>query len=86
MKLFHGIMILGTSILLTACGSSEPTFGDKLKAQGAGTQKIAKQWSEGESMIKNGQGVITEGRKQIFETLRQFSGGDFEIDSVVKLK
>lgn len=64
-RFFSAITLASSLILLSACSSTPPTFGEKLQSQGLEVQKIGKQWSEGDNMIEKGNKLIEKGNKEI---------------------
>jgi len=54
-----------TLMFLNACANKEVTFGEKLLGRGDEVHKIGEQWSEGESLTKEGNELVLSGRKDI---------------------
>jgi len=58
-------MIAGMSIMLSLLNgcSSTPTMGERVQGFSADTAKLAERWTEGESMIREGEKLIAEGNE-----------------------
>lgn len=68
---------LSLLLLLGACSSAaDLTYGEKIQNQGAETQQIGQNWSEGESLVTKGNSLIQSGNKHIDKGKDMISEGE----------
>ena len=74
---------LTLSVVLAACSSQPPGFGDKLAVRSAQADAMAKQWNKGqadvakgEKLIKKGQSLVEEGQKLIENGKKQMANSE----------
>lgn len=60
-------LALGSIALLGGCASGEPTFGERLEAEGAGLAAIGERWTEGQEKLERGEELIEEGKDLVEE-------------------
>ncbi|GAA4099074.1 hypothetical protein [Zhongshania borealis] len=65
MKTVIFAMVVTIAFSTMGCATSPPTFGDRIKADGESTVAIAKQWEEGQSLVKKGEKQVKEGHKTV---------------------
>ncbi len=60
-------LILVSGLFLTACSSSDTSFLDDAKQQGAQNTKVVKDWEKGQEMLEDGQDLVRKGKNNIKE-------------------
>lgn len=71
--------LLVAPLLFCSC-ASEPTFGDRLIAQGESTRTIGEQWNKGNSLITEGEKQKKKGRQMIEEGEKLIKKGEKNIE------
>jgi len=67
---------LGPIVILFGCASPEPTFGERLQAEGAGLAAIGDQWVEGRKKLERGEALIEEGNDLVEEGQEKLEKGE----------
>ncbi|MGJ8697438.1 MAG: hypothetical protein ACSHYF_14065 [Verrucomicrobiaceae bacterium] len=81
-----GLLALASALALASCGSSEPTFGERIASEGTDVAGIGKQWQEGDKMVKKGQDLIEDGEKMQKKGKKTVNKGEDMITKGQKLK
>ena len=76
MKLYNKLFLMPALLLLGACTSTGLTYGEKIQNQGAETQVIGQNWSEGESLVTKGNELIQSGNEEIDKGKDMVSKGE----------
>lgn len=70
-------LILGL-VLLPGC-SHQPTLGERMMDQGAGTASLGKQWGTGNDNVQKGQKLIEQGNEMIEDAREELRDGEDKI-------
>lgn len=63
-SLSYGLLMISL-IMLSGCATKEPTFGDRVLADGESRVAIAEQWEAGKRESEKGEKQVREGRKLV---------------------
>lgn len=74
---FRSLTVALASIgALAGCASEEPTFGERLQAEGASLAAIGDQWVEGQTKLERGEELIEEGNELVEEGQKKLEKGE----------
>lgn len=59
------IAVIFTGLFLSACSSTDTSFIDEAKAQGAHNNKIVKKWEDAQEMVEDGESLVKKGKKKV---------------------
>lgn len=68
--------MLTLGLVLSACSTGEPTFGERLQTQGAGLAEIGTNWSKGTEKVREGEKLIARGEDRVRDGERDISRGE----------
>lgn len=63
-KYFH-IVFVSSMLILAGCASKEPTFGERMFAEGETRIEYAKLWEEGKNDVVKGDKLVNKGRELV---------------------
>ncbi len=81
-SLFCGLMV-GFAVL-PGC-SSQPTLGERMMDQSAGTSELGEQWSKGNENLQKGEKLIKQGNKMVEDARSNMREGEDKIIAGKKL-
>ena len=79
------LTISAVMILMTACASKNPSFGDSVEAEGKAVAGIGKKWEKGRQLVKDGNKRIRKGNKQIDNGTENVADGKAMVKSGERL-
>lgn len=69
-----------TLLLLTGCASKEPTFGDRVAAEGAGIESLGNQWQAGKKLVEKGRKQIRKGESLLARGRESIDSGEAAVE------
>lgn len=65
MRIRAALALAAAPVLLAACTTGEPSFGDRLLSEGQETRQLGERWVEGERLIARGESLVEKGQKDV---------------------
>lgn len=62
---YNFVIAFSATLLLAACSSKEPTFGEMVVNEGASMQSVGEDWNKGTELISDGQRLVANGKKEV---------------------
>ena len=67
---------LAAALALAACQATEPTFGERVRAEGGRLAAMGEDWTRGERMIREGRELVERGEDLIAKGRRDTRRGE----------
>ncbi len=82
------VIVLGGAVLLGGCMSREPTFGERVLAEGESRVEMARLWEagkedarEGEKRVREGRRLVESGRAQLRKGEQLVASGNVQVQT-----
>ena len=73
------VLAFSATLLLAACSSKEPTFGERVVNRGASMQNVGEDWNDGTDLIVDGNDLVASGKNDVEEGRDLVESGTSEI-------
>lgn len=78
-KNYDFVAAFSVLLILGACSSKEPTFGEMVVDQGASMQNVGENWNDGMDLISDGKSLVKDGKKNVEEGTEMVKSGNSDI-------